>query len=70
MGCYKFASPCYEYPKGRIEYINQILSLNVFGISLGKKKGKISRIPMFTKQILIALSYIPENAGDAKLNMT
>ena len=36
----------------------------------GKKKGKISRIPMFTKQILIALSYIPENAGDAKLNMT
>lgn len=71
MGCYKFASLCYEYPKGHQGilsvddlllfqnwYINQILSLNVFGISLGGVgEGKISRIPMFTEQILIELSY-------------
>lgn len=54
----------------RTGYINQILSLNVFGISSGEKRRKISRIPMFTKQILIELSYIPENVEDAKLNMT
>lgn len=56
----------------RTGYINQILSLNVFGISWagGGGEGKISRIPMFTEQILIELSYIPENVGDAKLNKT
>ena len=54
----------------RTGYINQILSLNVFGISLGEKRRKISRIPMFTKQILIELSYIPENVEDAKMNVT